>query len=123
MRMTSRERVGSMYLGSLGRMVTRALLCRQCAPLVISKRIAVALSRWLSEKGVQNSKCLSLRSTTNRLRSIGSQFNNLCLNTLDCVKAVPWLKECGREASELVTCSSIACQLAKTSSSWNCCTG
>jgi len=34
---------------------------------------------WLSEKIVQNYKCLFL-SSTNRLRSIGSQFNNFCLN-------------------------------------------
>ena len=60
----------------IGRMGNHSSLCRQCAPLMISKRFAVALS----ENDVQNSRWLSLRSTTNRMRSIGSQFNNFCFN-------------------------------------------
>jgi hypothetical protein len=55
-------------------------LCRQCAPPLISKRFAVALSRVDHQKKVSKALNLSLWSTTNRLRPIGSQFNSFCLN-------------------------------------------
>jgi hypothetical protein len=62
----------------IGRMGNQSLLCRQCTPLVISQHLSVALSGVAIKKGVQNFECLSLRSTTNQLRSIGSQFNKFC---------------------------------------------
>jgi hypothetical protein len=60
------------------RMGKQRSLCRQCTPLVISVLLLRSIG-WLLEKGVQNSKFLSLRSTTNRLRSIGSHISNFCL--------------------------------------------
>ena len=62
------------------RMGIYSSLCRQCAPPVISKRFAVALSRVDHQKKVSKALNLSLWSTTNRLRPIGSQFNSFCLN-------------------------------------------
>ena len=69
------------------RMGNQSSLCRQCAPLVVSVLLLRPLG-WLLEKGVQNSKCLSLWFTTNRLRSIGSQFSDFLLERVRLCQAL-----------------------------------
>jgi hypothetical protein len=82
LRMTSRGRSKCMYLGG----------------------------GYQKKAGAQNSKWLSIMSMTNRLRSLGSQFNSFCFNMYDCVK--PSMVERMWEGSQ-ESWSSIACQLAK----------
>ena len=68
------------------RMSDQSPFGRKSTPLMISRAFAVVFSRMSFRIRCPVLKCLSLRSTTKRLRSMGSQCCSFCLKMYDCVR-------------------------------------